>query len=1063
MAKKLTEDQIKWILSLDVTQAEEGYHKLSQENKKLEERNKEVKKSLRDLEKAGKSESDAFKKLSDELNANNQKLASNREMVKKLSLQMGLTNMTMVQLKRHAQDLQRQLDNTSEALHPEEYAKLNQQLIATRERMAELKGAGKNIEADFGKVIKSQGTMAAFLGNVYTKVAEWGVQMLAKGKEFMRESLNMAASAEGVQRAFSALDRPELLANLREATKGTVNNLELMKAAVKAKDFRIPLEDLGKYLQFAQLKAQQTGQSVEFMTESIVTGLGRKSLLILDNLGLSAAEINEEVAKTGDFMKGVASIVDKQLAAAGEKFVTTADRAQQRAVLLQNIQLSLGQRMQSLAGFWESAWTGVLKVVDKFVSIPVEDKIRIERQEINRLATAVMSANDHADVRQRLIRELNQKYPKFLQNMDTEKLTNEQLATRLREVNQEYGNKIRIQVMNDKVLAPMQEKERKLTEEQMDIYKSLSFAVNTYGHTMSDSFKTAIKNGSVVNMTTSQINAELSKMEKSGVAKGFTRGSLFGGGLEDKITRLKEIPSELQKIHAETEKTITTINNMQMVNDSGDGGSTPEPQKDLIAEKKKEIEIAEASVATTREEVTAKNRKVQALKEELEALQNLGIEKKKLEATGVNYNLTEQDRLYAEAQMALKQRYLSGNDEELQTRSQFNHAMEQLLMQDLNSRLQIMGLEPEQRQKIEQQLVDIRIRALEDFRRRKAELESGEQLTRQEANQKAMEDNQKWLNEQLRQKQQNYNQQVKIIQTSLQQQVDQYKDYGSQMGNALGNVLSGQEDLLSAFGNTMIDILFDVLSQIINQKIAEATAVAIAEQAKAAAISAAQPDSVVTFGASAAARTAVISGLIMAGLTAAKSALKGLLSSKGSSSAKAQAGDSNSYTRVPGRQSGGKLDVTRAQDGKFFPATDYDPARRGFVDRPTVIVGEGPAGRSREWIASNDAVSNPTVAPFLNILDQAQQAGTIRTLDLNQVIRARMAGFSAGGSVSPAPSGGAAPVAPAADGKVETAISRLCDVIDRLEEEGLPAYTLLDEFDRARKLKERSRKIGSKS
>lgn len=1062
MAKKLTEDQIKWILSLDVTQAEEGYHKLSQENKKLEERNKEVKKSLRDLEKAGKSESDAFKKLSDELNANNQKLASNREMVKKLSLQMGLTNMTMVQLKRHAQDLQRQLDNTSEALHPEEYAKLNQQLLATRERMAELKGAGKNIEADFGKVIKSQGTMAAFLGNVYTKVAEWGVQMLAKGKEFMRESLNMAASAEGVQRAFSALDRPELLANLREATKGTVNNLELMKAAVKAKDFRIPLEDLGKYLQFAQLKAQQTGQSVEFMTESIVTGLGRKSLLILDNLGLSAAEINEEVAKTGDFMKGVASIVDKQLAAAGEKFVTTADRAQQRAVLLQNIQLSLGQRMQSLAGFWESAWTGVLKVVDKFVSIPMEDKIRIERQEVNRLATAVMSANDHADVRQRLIRELNQKYPKFLQNMDTEKLTNEQLATRLREVNQEYGNKIRIQVMNDKVLAPMQEKERKLTEEQMDIYKSLSFAVNTYGHAMSDSFKAAIKNGSVVNMTTSQINAELSRMEKSGVAKGFTRGSLFGGGLEDKITRLKEIPSELQKIHAETEKTITTINNMQMVNDSGDGGSTPEPQKDLIAEKKKEIEIAEASVATTREEVTAKNRKVQALKEELEALQNLGIEKKKLETTGVNYNLAEQDRLYAEAQMALKQRYLSGDDEELQTRSQFNHAMEQLLMQDLNSRLQIMGLEPEQRQKIEQQLVDIRIRALENFRRRKAELEADEQLTRQEANQKAMEENERTLIEQLRQKQQNYNQQVKIIQTSLQQQVDQYKDYGSQMGNALGNVLSGQEDLLSAFGNTMIDILFDVLSQIINQKIAEATAVAIAEQAKAAAISAAQPDSVMTFGASAAARTAIIGGLIMAGLTAAKSALKGLLSKKGGSVG-SQSAQNTSYTRVPGRQSGGKLDVTRAQDGKFFPATDYDPTRRGFVDRPTVIVGEGPAGRSREWIASNDAVSNPTVAPFLNILDQAQQAGTIRTLDLNQVIRARMAGFSAGGSVSTLPSGGGAPVAPAADDKVETAISRLCDVIDRLEEEGLPAYTLLDEFDRARKLKERSRKIGSKS
>ena len=118
-------------------------------------------------------------------------------------------------------------------------------------------------------------------------------------------------------RAFEALDRPDLLDNLRKATKGTVNDLELMKAANMAKDFRIPLEDLGKYLEFAQLKAQQTGQSVEYMTNSIVTGLGRKSVLILDNLGLSAAEINEQMAKTGDFMSAVASIVDRQLAEAG--------------------------------------------------------------------------------------------------------------------------------------------------------------------------------------------------------------------------------------------------------------------------------------------------------------------------------------------------------------------------------------------------------------------------------------------------------------------------------------------------------------------------------------------------------------------------------------------------------------------------------------------------------------------------------------------------------------------------------------------------------------------------
>ena len=98
-----------------------------------------------------------------------------------------------------------------------------------------------------------------------------------------------------------------------------------MKAAVKAKDFRIPLEDLGKYLSFAQLKAQQTGQSLDYMVDSIVTGLGRQSPQILDNLGLSAAEIKEQTKETGDFMKGVATIVEKNLAQAGETYISAAD------------------------------------------------------------------------------------------------------------------------------------------------------------------------------------------------------------------------------------------------------------------------------------------------------------------------------------------------------------------------------------------------------------------------------------------------------------------------------------------------------------------------------------------------------------------------------------------------------------------------------------------------------------------------------------------------------------------------------------------------------------------
>ena len=174
-------------------------------------------------------------------------------------------------------------------------------------------------------------------------------------------------------------------------------------------------------------------------------------------------------------------------------------------------------------------------------------------------------------------------------------------------------------------------------------------------------------------------------------------------------------------------------------------------------------------------------------------------------------------------------------------------------------------------------------------------------------------------------------------------------------------------------------------------------------------------------------------------------------------------GSSGTGARVAtGRQSGGKIDVRRAQDGKLFPDADYDPDARGFIDRPTVIVGEGPSGQSKEWVASNAAVSNPTVAPILDILDKSQQAGTIRTLDLNQAIRARMAGYSSGGSIDAQKSAVPVPPAPSGTSLPPRLMERLANAIIRIDEEGIPASVALSELERKQELRNRSRKIGSK-
>lgn len=159
-----------------------------------------------------------------------------------------------------------------------------------------------------------------------------------------------------------------------------------------------------------------------------------------------------------------------------------------------------------------------------------------------------------------------------------------------------------------------------------------------------------------------------------------------------------------------------------------------------------------------------------------------------------------------------------------------------------------------------------------------------------------------------------------------------------------------------------------------------------------------------------------------------------------------------------GLESGGTIDVERKQDGKMFRA-DYDPDRRGFIDKPTVLVGEGGYGHSKEWVASNAAVENPTVAPFIDIIDRAQRAGTIRTLDMNKFLIQQAQGRASGGYVTPTVNDVRGVVK---DSYKDTLIERLTDVLDRLSVDGIPASVSLNEIEQKQQLQDKARRFGSK-
>ena len=214
---------------------------------------------------------------------------------------------------------------------------------------------------------KMSGALQVFAGNMLTKAAGAVANLGSEMYGMVQQGIELARQGEGIRIAFERLGRGDILQGLREATHGTVTDLELMKAAVQFNDFKLPLDQLGTMLAYAQQKAKDTGQSVDYLVQSIVTGLGRKSLMILDNLGLSASEVKERMAETGDMTKAVGDIIREQMAKAGDYVETAADRATQANVSLQNKMEELGRKFapveEASSQLWTSMKIGILDII----------------------------------------------------------------------------------------------------------------------------------------------------------------------------------------------------------------------------------------------------------------------------------------------------------------------------------------------------------------------------------------------------------------------------------------------------------------------------------------------------------------------------------------------------------------------------------------------------------------------------------------------------------------------------------------------------------------------------
>lgn len=1249
--KHLTEDQVSLIVNVESSKAQQEIKKLENKMMGLKAANKQQLKSMVEMEAAGRKTSQEYKNMAEQYRTTSKAI---RETTKEISAQtqrLSVMDMTMNQLRKQQKMLQRELDDTVQALHPEAYGVLEQRLKDVSGRISELKQNAKS----FGEIASSDQVNGIFLGTMATKLAGLLGQQASKLKDFALESaragVEMAEQADGVTKAFNAMDNPNLLDNLRKATKGTVNDVQLMTAAVQANDFRIPLEDLGKYLEFAQLKAQQTGQSVDYMTNSIVTGLGRKSPMILDNLGISAAEISEKTKETGDFMKAVAEIVDTQLAAAGETYISAADRAAQKTVELQNAQKALGDEILPLKEQWDDAYAdmqlntisliswcvkhqgvvktlGILLTAFTVVAIATSNAIKTNIVVTKGAAAAQQAWNVICATGTGLMKLLQAGFL-LLTGRVTQakaawvsmnatmkasvfgliaagvallamKLWDMKKAADASTLAQKALNNIRAeaqkQVVEEKLklenLVKVAKDEKLSMDERYKAVDALNKIVPQYNATIdkttkkfraSDKALKAYINNLVklyeVQGAKKQIQslaeqrAELevklagAKKNLSGAKSAQGQGVSYttswgavGNTQSDAVghfqSQVNSISNSIKQLDAQIH-TITgafgkgimsqTVEESSEpeVPDSGIGGggghtgtvntTTTQPDPDDIASKKfsenRQADIDAANqdyqqdvnnwnMALAQKKVSQEkyDLAMQALKTQhtanilaietsySEQSQNIGIAdgaKKKSLQDKQQANLRAAEQAHFEQQVAVEQAYQDAlakvmeqgeTQQELTLEQQRDQKLE-VLKGYYQAALNMAKQNGEDTTQLEKAYKDIQTQIEAEYTAKHNEQLAQQADKEKQARQALGFDQQSEYDRQLQQLQQALDNQY-ITQQEYEQKVQELKKgsfmkqaqyYTNLFSNAVTSLQNAEmanvdakydAEIKAAEGNTALQEKLEKKKANeklkIQKKYADvnfAMQVAQIISNTATSIMKAYSDLGPIAGSVAAALMGVTGAAQLAVANAERQKVK-RMTLNGTAS-----GTSSAGSRVAsGRESGGRIDVEREQDGKHFNA-EYAPGKRGYVDHPTVIVGEGPRGRSKEWVASNAALENPTIAPLINLMDAAQRAGQIRTFDMSKYLMA-MQGRALGGSIARQSARTSQEIAPGgADFYVRTQESAhrdagnatsgrnnddLLELLRELKREGIRSFVSLSDLDAKQELRNQARKFAKK-
>jgi len=241
------------------------------------------------------------------------------------------------------------------------------------------------------RILAKNETKAAFgevksgISSLTGALAGFGIGLSAVGiAKFSAEAVKLAASAMPIEQAFNSMasslgqNADSMLADLQRISKGAIDQTALMTAANTAMLLggKTLASELPTLLEVARAGSIALGQDMQFMFQSIITGIARQSPLILDNLGIVVdletanrnyaaslgitVEAMTEAQKQQALLNDILRVAPDYIASVGAESTTAAEQIKTLAAATTEfktawgellLEIGVGNAVAGIAGF----------------------------------------------------------------------------------------------------------------------------------------------------------------------------------------------------------------------------------------------------------------------------------------------------------------------------------------------------------------------------------------------------------------------------------------------------------------------------------------------------------------------------------------------------------------------------------------------------------------------------------------------------------------------------------------------------------------------------------------